>query len=65
MKSKYPFVILAITIAGCDISMPGADIQRAIELCEPNGGINHLTTKVGGAILKCNNGASFRVIYDD
>ena len=62
---RYLVITSVLLIGGCDMSMPGKDIQRAIDLCEPNGGVDKLTTKIDGARLQCKNGAYFIIMYDD
>ena len=51
-------VVIGIGYAGSHVNIPADRVHLAIELCEPNGGLEYIDWSNAG----CKNGAEFKTI---
>ena len=61
---KVVIVILFYSVVGCSYSIHKAEINKAKELCENNGGIKYITVSTVSSLV-CINGAVFRAYMDE
>lgn len=55
--------LIALLLAGCTYGVTSADINKAVNLCENNGGVSIIYVFSPGRFnVDCMNGASFREI---
>lgn len=53
--------LIALLLGGCLRPISGPNISKALELCEPNGGLKSIAVDIGQHIVRCNNDALFYV----